>query len=66
MHTDSLGSEQPIRPGQLNLMTSGNGIAHAEQTPASDRGVLHGVQCCVAQPEVTRHGVVASCWTARR
>src|SRR5580704_7120184 len=30
LHTDSLGNQQPIRPGQLNLMTSGGGIAHAE------------------------------------
>src|SRR4029078_10979989 len=31
LHRDSLGSEQLIRPGQLNLMTAGNGVAHAEQ-----------------------------------
>lgn len=59
VHTDSLGSEQPIRPGQLNLMTAGNGIAHAEQTPSSDRGSMHGVQFWVAQPEATRHGAPA-------
>lgn len=59
VHTDSLGSEQPIRPGQLNLMTAGRGIAHAEQTPASDRGTMHGVQFWVAQPEATRHGAPA-------
>ena len=28
LHTDSLGSEQVIRPGELNLMTAGHGIAH--------------------------------------
>jgi redox-sensitive bicupin YhaK (pirin superfamily) len=59
VHTDSLGSEQPIRPGQLNLMTAGHGISHAEQTPASDRGAMHGVQFWVAQPEATRHGAPA-------
>jgi quercetin 2,3-dioxygenase len=32
-HRDSLGSEQMIRPGQLNLMTAGRGIAHAEESP---------------------------------
>ena len=32
LHRDSLGSEQLIRPGQLNLMTSGRGIAHAEES----------------------------------
>ena len=30
VHLDSLGSEQPLRPGQLNLMTAGRGVAHAE------------------------------------
>jgi redox-sensitive bicupin YhaK (pirin superfamily) len=30
LHTDSLGTEQVIRPGQLNLMTAGAGISHAE------------------------------------
>jgi quercetin 2,3-dioxygenase len=54
VHTDSLGSEQPIRPGQLNLMTAGRGVAHAEQTPASYRGVLHGIQLWIAQPDITR------------
>jgi quercetin 2,3-dioxygenase len=29
LHRDSLGSEQLIRPGQLNLMTAGRGIAHS-------------------------------------
>ena len=56
VHTDSLGSEQPIRPGELNLMTAGHGIAHAEQTPRGPAGVTHGVQLWVAQPEATRHG----------
>jgi quercetin 2,3-dioxygenase len=59
VHTDSLGSEQPIRPGQLNLMSAGHGIAHAEQTPADRRGPMHGVQFWVAQPESTRHGAPA-------
>ena len=31
LHRDSLGNVQPIRPGQLNVMTSGNGIAHSER-----------------------------------
>ena len=33
VHRDSLGSEQAIRPGQLNVMSAGNGVAHAEETP---------------------------------
>jgi len=56
VHTDSLGSEQTIRPGQLNLMTAGDGIAHAEETPVGREGRLHGVQFWVAQPDATRHG----------
>lgn len=55
VHTDSLGSEQPIRPGQLNLMTAGGGVAHAEQTPAGHAGALHGIQLWLAQPDATRH-----------
>ncbi len=31
LHRDSLGSEQLIKPGQLNLMTAGRGVAHAEE-----------------------------------
>ena len=53
LHGDSLGTEQPIRPGQLNLMTAGRGIAHAELGTA-DR--IQGVQMWVAQPEETRNG----------
>ncbi len=59
VHTDSVGSEQTIRPGQLNLMTAGHGIAHAEETPVGREGRLHGVQFWVAQPEATRHGAGA-------
>lgn len=56
LHRDSLGSEQLIRPGQLNLMTSGRGIAHAEEsvTTAHADPVLHGVQLWVALPDVSR------------
>jgi len=56
VHHDSLGSEQPIRPGQLNLMTAGHGVAHAEEGTGRYRGDLHGIQLWVAQPEGTRHG----------
>jgi quercetin 2,3-dioxygenase len=54
LHTDSLGSEQLIRPGQLNLMTAGRGIAHAEVSPADHDPALHGVQLWVALPEGSR------------
>lgn len=55
IHNDSLGSEQAIRPGQLNLMTAGRGIAHSEDSQAY-RGNLSGIQLWVAQPESTRFG----------
>jgi redox-sensitive bicupin YhaK (pirin superfamily) len=54
VHHDSLGSEQLIRPGQLNLMTAGHGVAHAEES--TSHGSMHGIQLWVAQPETTRHG----------
>lgn len=53
LHGDSLGTEQVIRPGQLNLMTAGHGIAHSELS--SEAGV-HGAQMWIAQPEATRNG----------
>jgi redox-sensitive bicupin YhaK (pirin superfamily) len=56
LHRDSLGSEQLIRPGQLNLMTAGAGIAHAEEDPDGSGGTLHGMQLWVAQPSTTRSG----------
>ena len=59
VHTDSLGSEQLIRPGQLNLMTAGHGVVHAEKMPSSYRGDVHAVQLWVAQPERTRDGEAA-------
>ncbi len=59
LHHDSLGSEQLIRPGQLNLMTAGHGVAHAEETPGTYRGGAHGAQLWVALPEDTRHGPAA-------
>jgi redox-sensitive bicupin YhaK (pirin superfamily) len=54
LHRDSLGSEQMIRPGQLNLMTAGRGIAHSEESPAEHDPWLHGVQLWVALPDAAR------------
>ncbi|TQL49750.1 pirin family protein [Ornithinicoccus hortensis] len=52
-HRDSLGTVAPVRPGELNLMTSGRGISHSEvSTAATD--ILHGVQLWVALPEEAR------------
>ena len=56
LHRDSLGSEQVIRPGQLNLMTAGHGVAHAEEATGRHGGELHGLQLWVAQPSATRDG----------
>jgi quercetin 2,3-dioxygenase len=50
LHKDSLGYQQDIAPGQLNLMTAGAGIAHSEESPAGDREPLFGVQFWVALP----------------
>ncbi|MFF9838709.1 pirin family protein [Streptomyces sp. NPDC013740] len=53
-HRDSLGTHAPVRPGEINLMTGGHGIAHTEvSTP--DTTVLHGVQLWVALPDAHRH-----------
>ncbi|MFG1996911.1 pirin family protein [Actinoplanes sp. NPDC048988] len=54
LHRDILGSVQEIRPGQLNLMTAGRGIAHSEETPAGHSPILHGVQLWVALPHAVR------------
>ncbi|PSM40278.1 pirin [Streptomyces dioscori] len=52
-HRDTLGTHALIRPGEMNLMTGGHGIAHSEvSTP--DTAVLHGVQLWVALPEQHR------------
>ncbi|HET9075599.1 MAG TPA: pirin family protein [Acidimicrobiales bacterium] len=59
LHRDSLGSEQVIRPGQLNLMSAGHGVSHSEEATGSYRGELHGVQLWVAQPAGTRDSPAA-------
>jgi redox-sensitive bicupin YhaK (pirin superfamily) len=56
IHNDSLGSEALLRPGGVNVMTSGGGIAHAEETPRKNSGLLNGVQLWVALPDVHRNG----------
>ncbi|SDD75612.1 bifunctional pirin family protein/GNAT family N-acetyltransferase [Glycomyces harbinensis] len=52
-HRDSLGSHAFIRPGEMNLMTGGSGIAHSEVS-TSGTEVLHGVQLWLALPEADR------------
>ncbi len=53
-HRDSSGVHALVRPGELNLMTGGSGVAHSE---VSTRGTttLHGVQLWVALPDHARH-----------
>ncbi|MFI9785191.1 pirin family protein [Kitasatospora sp. NPDC051984] len=53
-HRDSLGVHAFVRPGELNLMTAGRGIAHSETSTAAT-STLHGVQLWVALPDEHRH-----------
>jgi redox-sensitive bicupin YhaK (pirin superfamily) len=52
MHRDSLGSEQAIRPGEVNWMTAGRGITHSErfEKARAEGGRVHGIQAWVALP----------------
>ena len=53
LHRDSLGSHQPIRPGDINLMIAGSGIVHSERERSEVRNtehVLHGLQLWLALP----------------
>ncbi len=52
-HRDSLGVEQIIKPGEVNWMTAGSGIAHSErfENPSSLSGGLEMIQTWVALPE---------------
>lgn len=55
-HRDSLGTHTMIRPGELNLMTGGHGIAHSEVSTSDTAAtaILHGVQLWVALPDAHR------------
>ncbi len=66
LHRDGLGSVQRVRPGELNLMTAGRGIAHSEDSVTDDGAdtggpaspgadVMHGIQFWVALPDASRH-----------
>jgi redox-sensitive bicupin YhaK (pirin superfamily) len=53
LHRDSLGTVQPIRPGDVNWMTAGRGIAHSERTPPELRAAgsrISGIQLWVGLP----------------
>ncbi len=53
MHRDSVGSEQPVRPGEVNWMTAGRGITHSERFERlrAEGGSLDGIQAWVALPD---------------
>lgn len=53
-HRDSLGSDQVITPGAINLMVAGRGIVHSEREPLEGIDTtrqLHGLQLWHALPE---------------
>lgn len=54
IHRDSVGSEQPIRPGDVNWMTAGRGITHSERFSKSrtEGESLHCIQGWVALPDM--------------
>jgi redox-sensitive bicupin YhaK (pirin superfamily) len=55
LHRDSLGSLQTIEPGQLNLMTSGRGISHSEESPKAASPTIHALQLWIALPDSARN-----------
>ena len=62
LHRDSLGSSQPIRPGDVNWMTAGRGIAHSERTDPALRvrsNRLFGIQSWVALPKAREEAAPA-------
>jgi quercetin 2,3-dioxygenase len=50
LHRDSLGTTATVRPGELNLMSAGRGVAHSEETPRGSTVPLEGLQLWLAQP----------------
>ena len=58
-HRDSLGNVREIRPGDVNWMSAGHGIAHSERTPHLARAAgekIHGIQSWVALPDGREDG----------
>jgi redox-sensitive bicupin YhaK (pirin superfamily) len=53
LHRDSLGSEQKIQSGEVNLMTAGCGISHSEESLPDT--ILQGLQLWIALPDSARH-----------
>ncbi len=62
VHRDSLGSALAVKPGELNLMSAGNGIVHSERTGAEERAKgprLFGIQAWAALPKAHEEGAPA-------
>ncbi len=55
-HRDVLGNDVEIRRGELNIMTSGAGIAHSEYSVGDGEAEIDALQFWVALPESRRHG----------
>ena len=54
LHTDSIGTIQKIKPGEVNLMIAGKGVTHTERTPKELIGHSHlmeGYQIWLALPK---------------
>jgi redox-sensitive bicupin YhaK (pirin superfamily) len=59
MHRDSLGSVQPIYPGDVNWMIAGRGIVHSERNTPQEMAIertMHGIQSWVALPLAHEQG----------
>jgi redox-sensitive bicupin YhaK (pirin superfamily) len=54
-HRDSVGSQALVRPGELHIMTAGQGIVHSEISRPDKPPTLHGVQLWVALPDADRN-----------
>ncbi|MDT0276152.1 pirin family protein [Blastococcus goldschmidtiae] len=52
-HRDTTGAHEIVRPGELNVMTGGSGVAHSEVSTRGS-GTLHGVQLWTALPDAAR------------
>ena len=57
-HRDNLGSDVVLKPGELNLMTSGDGVSHSEFSVGDDT-MMHGLQLWLALPDGSRAGPAA-------
>ncbi|MGG7466322.1 pirin family protein [Plantibacter sp. YIM 135347] len=55
-HRDSVGSDVIVRPGELNIMTSGYGVSHSEFSLGDEPSSMHGLQLWVALPRDVADG----------